>query len=76
VKANDTIVTSAWKKIRGGDACVKSLDGARTFSIISPNWDQAYTNVLAPMWNDKFLQGKMSGAELSKELSTKLNDAL
>ncbi len=76
VKAHDAVVSHAWKKIPGGEACVSSLEGARTFGIVSPNWDQAYTNVLAPLWNDKFLQGKISGAQLSEELSTKLNAAL
>jgi multiple sugar transport system substrate-binding protein len=76
VKEHDNVVSTAWKEIPGGEACVKSLDGAQVFSIISPNWDQAYTNVLAPLWNDKFLQGKMSATELSAELLTSLNAAL
>lgn len=76
VKANDALTSSAWKKVQGGQACVSSLEDARTFSIVSPNWDEAYTNVLAPMWNDKFLQGKMTAPELARQLDTKLNDAL
>jgi multiple sugar transport system substrate-binding protein len=76
VKAHDEAVSEAWTAIPGGEACVDSLDGAQVFSIITPNWDQAYTNILAPLWNDRFLQNKITAEELSAELSTTLNAAL
>lgn len=76
VKNLDPLVTSAWKGVYGGKACVDALEGAQNFWINTPNWPQATTNVLTPLWNDKFLAGKISAKELAKQLNDKLNAAL
>lgn len=76
VKKFDSLMAKTWASVPGGDACLTSLDGAENFAINTPNWNQVYTNVISPMWTDKFLEDKMTPDELVSAINSQANGNL
>lgn len=64
VKAFDQFVNTPWANIPGGQACADSLNNVQNFSIYTSNWGEVYGKTIDPVWNSKFIEGKISAKEL------------